>query len=454
MAETNLYDVAVIGAGPGGYPAALEARARGAKVLLLEKGHVGGLCLNLGCIPSKSYLDVGHKLAGFKALSALAEEPAALKLSWEKIRRRKDSAVSFLRGSIERTLKAAGVELVRAEGRFLSDKEIEAVSASGRRSVYAFRSAIVAAGTRPFFPPPFDAHAERLLDSDRIFDLSETPRRLAVIGGGAIGCELSCFFSEMGSEIVLIEKMPRLLPGEDEGVARLLQGSFEKRGIRVAVGATVEELAPQASGWKLRLAGGESLQADQVLVCVGRRAHAEGLGLEKAGVPETGSFVGVDGFLRTPARNIFAVGDINGLAPLAHAATAQGISAARSATGDLSRYDGSLVPRCLYTWPEVASVGLWKRDCLAQGIEIKAQRFFFAASGRALTEGETEGYMQILSDAATGRILGAQMIGPRVTELIHIISMAIRSGMGRGDFKGMIFAHPTLAEGIRETLER
>ena len=292
------------------------------------------------------------------------------------------------------------------------------------------------------------------MDSTDALGLERVPDRLLVVGGGAVGWEFAGLFQDMGTRVTLVEKTDQLLPGEDPGVVRVLRAAFECAGVRVLTGTTVESLAPRTPGWSARLSGGETVDVDDILVCVGRRPVLDGLGLDRAGVAVERGRVMVDDALQTSNPRVYAVGDVNGLSLLAHAAMAQGETAVDAVFGDRRPYRNDRVPRCLYTWPEVASVGEWAHTARASGRDVKTQRFFFKASARALASGDGEGFLQIVSEKNGGLVLGAQMVGPHVTELIHLVSVALEGGLTAERLRRVIFAHPTLAEGVREALSR
>ncbi|MBL0059257.1 MAG: dihydrolipoyl dehydrogenase [Elusimicrobia bacterium] len=444
--------IVVIGGGPGGEAAAKRAAALGAEVVLVERANLGGLCLNWGCIPSKVLLEGGRLFHRLRASSSL-DGVSSVSLSWEKLQEKKRSIVGNLRSSLEQRLAQLKVRVVRGDARFQNERSLVVTGPEGSREL-SFDAAVIATGSRPFFPPPFDRLTDQILDSDRVLSLPRVPQSLVVVGGGAVGLEFACLFQELGTRVTVVEKMAQILPGEEASVARLLRQSFEKRGMAVLTERTVATAEKAPDGWRLTLSGGETLSAEQVLVCVGRRPGLEGLGLEAAGVAVEGGRIAVNEFLQTSQPRLYAVGDVNGLSLLAHAAGAQGAAAVGHVFGEGGSYDPALVPRCLYTWPEVASVGEWSHSAQAKGLDLKAQRFFFQGSAKALADEDTEGLIQILSEKKTGRLLGAQIIGPHATELIHIFSVALKASMTVKDLHGVIFAHPTLAEGVREALAR
>ncbi|MGQ0645311.1 MAG: dihydrolipoyl dehydrogenase [Elusimicrobiota bacterium] len=447
--------ILIIGAGPGGEAAAKRAARRGAQVTLVDRGPLGGLCLNHGCIPSKALLESGRLWARLRSAAFLAGRDG-LRPRWDLMQKRKAEIVSSLRGAAAQNYARLGVRAVAGEASFSGPGRAVLRTDKGEEEIL-FDHAVVAVGSRPVLPPALAPFQDRLLDSDRALDLAQVPARLLILGGGAVGCEFACLFHELGSRVSLVEKTPGLLPGEDPAVARVLQNSFEKRGIKVFAGATATALkAPAIAGqeWTVELSNGEKVSADEVLACVGRRPAAENLGLESAGVKAENGRIAVNEYLQTSRPNIYAVGDVNGLSLLAHAASAQGETAVDHIFGDARPYANHLVPRCLYTWPEVASVGEWAYSAEAKGLSVKSQRFFFQGSPKAMASDETEGFLQIVSEKDGGKILGAQIAGPHATELIHVFSVALQAGLKTEDLRRIIFAHPTLSEGIKEALSR
>ncbi|NLO92519.1 MAG: NAD(P)/FAD-dependent oxidoreductase, partial [Elusimicrobia bacterium] len=420
-----------------------------------------GVCLNWGCIPSKSYLDAAHKVHGLVELKNLLTDDSAPVLdglkknvSWEKIQRRRQAVIEKLRMGLRKSFDAKGIRYVQGEASFISANKASVRSGQDTAEL-EFDSAIVAAGTVPFFPPPFDSARAGLLDSNSVFDLPRLPSSVIIVGGGVIGAEFSCFFNALGASVSIVEMAPSLLPAEDEALGRLLKTSFEKRGIKLHLGRKAVSVSAQpGQPKKLALDDGTELQADEIMVCVGRVAQLGGLGLENIGVNWDRRGVKVDPSFRAGPQNCFFVGDMNSLCMLAHAAGAQGSAAAELALGGSAYYDNSLIPRCVYTWPEIASIGMDRKQAEAAGFAVKQQKAFLLGSGRALAQDQTEGFFQILSDSATGRILGAQLAGASATELLHVLAVAMSAGLTAAQLKKTVFAHPTIAESIHEALSR
>jgi len=443
-------NVVVIGAGPGGYPAALRAASLGASVTLIEKNAVGGVCLNCGCIPSKSLLDAAHRFDVAAGLKNLAEEEnTAATPSWQKISARRAAVVAKLQAGIVALLKAKKVNIVAGEAKFLNAREIEA---AGQK--FPFDAAIIAAGTHAFIPPVFERHSAHILDNSNIFNLKEQPKTITIIGGGVIGCEFASLFNSLGTKVNIVELMPTLIPGEDETSVRVLTNAFTKRGINILTEKNAAKFEFKDGKKFITLESGEVLESDAVLIAVGRAAHLGGLGLENPGIGWTRRGVEVNPQTMQVKDNIFAAGDVTGLALLAHAATRQGEVAASNALGRKEIYDNNLVPRAVYTNPEISSVGLNKSQAEKQGLKIKINRAFFAANGRAAAQDETDGQIQIISDETSGKILGASIAGANASEIIHVFSVALAAGMTTAQLKNAVFAHPTFSEIVSEALNK
>ena len=450
--------VIIIGSGPAGYPAALRLKELGAEPTIVESWDFGGTCLNRGCIPSKSLLDVGYRVHSIDALKSLMADGKALDftpdmLSWDKIKDRRSSAVTKLRTSLEKIFQMKKIEIVRGKASFTGANEATIAAAAGP-VVKKFDCAIIASGTRPFFPPPFDAFRAQLTDSDRVFDLAKLPKSIIVVGGGVIGLEFACFFNSLGVEVSIVELLANILPGEDDTVVRTLKTSFEKRGIKFYLGKRTSTVEIVAGEKTLILDDGTKIAAQEVLVGAGRCPDLSSLGLEKLGLKWDRKGIKVDAHMRTGLETIYAAGDINGISLLAHSASRQGEIAAENIMGADLSFDEGIVPKCIYTWPEVGTVGLNKAQAEAKGLAVKTSRAYFLGIGKAVTHDETEGFAQIVYDAVDETILGAQIAGGSATELIHVLAVAVKFRLKRRDMREIIYAHPTMAEVIHEALNK
>lgn len=427
------YDLAIIGAGWAGFNAAKRAHDLGLKVVLIEREKTGGTCLNRGCIPTKALIQSAKVYSLAKKSRDFGVEIDSVKVDFSHIISRKDKIVESLLQGLNFSLK--GIDLIFGAARLVSANKIQL-----NGEVLESDSIIIASGSKPFELAGFKFDGSRILSSDDIINLKQLPASLLIIGGGVIGCEFASLFSHLGSQVTVVEKFSQLLPGEDPDLARKLEGIFKKRGIKVVTNTDATVFDPKGF--------------DLVLVCVGRIPMTEGLDLKDAGINLERGRVVVDEYLRTSTPNIYAAGDCTGKIMLAHYAAYQGKIAAENIVNanKLQKADNVNVPSCIFTDPEIASVGMKEETALANGIEIRVHRFDFLGSGMARILGETEGFIKIISDKSADKILGASLIGPRATELVAILALAITCGLKTSQIKGTIFAHPTLSESIHDAL--
>lgn len=452
--------IVIIGGGPAGYPAALKAASLGAKVTLVEKHKLGGVCLNCGCIPSKSLLDASHRFEIVKKIPALCAEGATEASSalfslrdWNKIKARRQAVTQKLAQGISFLLKKANVEVIQGTASFESENEIKIITEQGEVKLTC-DGVILATGSQAFFPPPFDAIRDKIYNNANIFDMPSLPERLIIVGGGVIGCEFADLMSALGVEVSVVEMQPRILPTEEEGAARVLSQALSKRGVKIFAGVSAVAAEEKEGIFKITLSDGKILEAQAVLAAIGRSVDLTELSLEKVGISWTRKGVQVNPETLQLKNNIYAAGDVNGLFLLAHAATRQGEVAACNLCGKAAIYHNDRVPKAIYTTPEVAAVGLSKREAAEKGYTVKTHKIFMLANGRALTQEASDGFFEIYSDEPTGLLLGACFVGINASELIHIISVALTAKMTTEQLREVIFAHPTVAEAIGEALGR
>lgn len=452
--------IVVIGAGPGGYPAALKAASLGAEVTLIEKDKVGGVCLNCGCIPSKSLLDAAHRFESARRLPALCEDGAEVcaqdltqKISWQKVQARQKAATQKLTAGIMTMLKAKKVTVIAGEASFKNAQEVLVKTAEGEQTL-PFDACILATGSTAFFPPVLQAVKDKVYDNSNIFDMPRLPKTLTIIGGGVIGCEFAELMHGFGVQVNIVEMQDRLLPLMDEGLSRALTQSFTKRGIRIYTSQSAQNVTCADGKKTVTLSDGTVLESEEILAAIGRSVDLSAMGLEALGISWSRKGVTVDPHTLLLKDNIYAVGDVNGLCLLAHAATRQGEVAAQNACGQTAQYHNEQVPSAIYTRPEIACVGLTKQAAQEQGIDVKFHKAFLLASGRAQAQDETEGYFELLSNRQTGQLLGANFCGANATELIHVVSVMLAAQMTVETAKEIIFAHPTLAESIGDALHK
>jgi len=447
--------VVVIGAGPGGYVAAIRAAQLGAQVTVIEEREVGGTCLNLGCIPTKAYVASSQvlsllKRAGDYGISVNGDVVADLK----KIAERKDKIVSTQVKGIRSLFKARNIELIEGRAQLAGERKVKVIKKDGTELEIDSQNIIIATGSRPASIPAFPVDGKRILSSDDMWSLSEIPRSLIIIGAGVIGCEFACIFRELGTEVTMVELLPRALSTEDEEISEIMERELKKKKIKLYTSVKVESATPSETGVTLNLSDGSVLSAEKVLVSIGRAFNSEDLGLEKIGI-EKGpkGEIRVNERMETNVKGIFAIGDVTGGILLAHVASKEGLVAARNVCGGDERIDYSVVPAAIFTSPEIASVGLREFQAKEKGIPVVTGTFQYRTLGKAHAMGEITGLFKIVADAKTDRILGVHIIGAHASDLIHEGALAIKAGLKVKDLAELIHAHPTLAEGLMEAAE-
>lgn len=453
MAETP-FDLIVIGAGPGGYVAAIRAAQLGMRVACVEKdASLGGTCLNVGCIPSKALLDSSELFFQAKHSFARHGVRAKVDLDLGAMMGRKDSVVSGLTRGIAGLFKKNKIESVRGTAKIAGAGKVAVMSADGERTLSG-RNILIATGSAPIELPSIPFDGKRIVSSTEALAFSQVPRRLIVVGAGAIGLELGSVWSRLGAQVTVLEFMDRIVPPMDMEMGRELKKMLEKQGLSfrlktVAESATIENGAVKLA-WKSEAETGVEV-CDKVLVAVGRKPFADSLGLAEAGVEmDRKGFVVVDKHYQTRVPGIYAIGDVIGGAMLAHKAEEEGVAAVERMAGQAGHVNYSAIPSVVYTDPEAASVGLSEEQAKAQGIEYRVGKFPLLANGRARALDSTDGFVKILADAKTDRLLGMHILGPRASDLIAEGAVAIEFAASAEDIARSVHAHPTLAEAIKE----
>jgi dihydrolipoamide dehydrogenase len=443
-------DVAVLGGGPGGYTAAIRAAQLGAKVACVEKEpELGGTCLRVGCIPTKAWVQTafGIKEAEetFAKLGVKVGEP---ELDFATANEWKDAVVKQMTGGVASLFKANGVEWVKGSGRF---KDASTIGVDGGEDV-SFKSAIVATGSYPLRPPIEGLDSARCVDSTGLLSQTEVPRRLVILGGGIIGCEFASIFRRFGSEVTIIEMLPKLIPAEDDDAAKELAKQFGKRGITLNLEKQCTKVEETGNGLTVHFGEGETVECDLMLVAVGRGPTVENLGLEEIGVEfDKRKGIAADEHRRTTVDNIYAVGDCAGYWQLAHTAFREGEVAAENALGHEAIVDNRAVPRPIYTDPEIAGVGLTEAEAREQyGDDVSTGMFPWVANARAVMQNETVGWVKSIHETRYGELLGLVMVGPHVTDLIEAGVVAIDAESTVETVADGMAAHPTLSEAIKE----
>ena len=459
---SNPFDVIVIGSGPAGYVCAIRCAQLGLSTAVVEQNVneqaqplLGGTCLNVGCIPSKALLDSSQRYAeaaGHLADHGIGVEGVSLDVAG--MMARKDKIVSQLTGGVSGLLKANGVTVITGSAVLLAGRQVEVTDASGEKSSHTADNIVLAAGSEPAAIPPAPVDGDRVVDSTGALCFEAVPERLGVIGAGVIGLELGSVWARLGADVVMLEAMDQFLPNMDEQIAAESAKIFAKQGLDIRLGARVTDVAVDGDTVSVAYTQGDSsetLEFDRLIVAVGRMPRTEKLFTADSGVTvDERGFVFVNDYCATEAPGVWAVGDIVRGPMLAHKGSEEGVMVAERIHGKAAQLNYDVIPSIIYTHPEVAAVGKTEQDLKAEGVNYKVGTFPFAAIGRAMASGETEGLVKILSDADSDQILGAHVVGPSAADLVQQIVIAIEMAASTEDLQLMVFGHPTMSEAVHE----
>ena len=456
MAEAS-FDLIVVGGGPGGYTAAIRASQLGMNTALVEREHLGGICLNWGCIPTKALLHASeiHQLLG--RLDEFGFEAGEVTFALDKVVARSRKVAKRLNAGVKHLMKKNGIRVFDGQARLLGSG-LSVAASDGSTTELQAPHRVLATGARPRTLPGLEPDGERIWTYKEAMVPDTMPERLLVVGSGAIGIEFASFYRDMGADVTVVEILTRILPAEDEEIAGLARKSFERQGIGIHTGARVVSTTPSGHGVTavLELADGTSqeLDVDRVISAVGIVGNTEDLGLEGTGVQVDRDHVVVDEWQRTGEAGVYAIGDLVGPPWLAHKASHEGVLCVEKIAGveGVHPLDHSLIPGCTYCRPQIASVGLSEEKAREEGYELKVGRFPFIANGKALALGETEGLVKTIFDARTGELLGAHLIGADVTELIQGYVVARTLEATESELMRAVFPHPTLSEAMHESV--
>ncbi|TAH39686.1 MAG: dihydrolipoyl dehydrogenase [Planctomycetota bacterium] len=455
MAEIKT-DVAVLGAGPAGYVCAIRLAQYGRKVVVVEQDNLGGTCLNVGCIPSKAMIVAGHFMERARTAAEMGISVGEPKLDIKKLVDWKSGVVRKLTGGVELLFKKRSIQWLKGKGTVVSPNSIDVKTADGVTRVSA-RDLVLASGSEPVTFPGFE-FGEHVWSSTEALAPAEVPHKLLIVGGGYIGMELGMFYAHIGTKVAVVEALDAILPGTDPELSRVVARKAQKAGIEFHTGSFAREWKKKGKGVEVRVETGgksQSLEADRILMTVGRRPVTAGIGLEAIGLKTVkAGFLEVNAQRQTKAPHVYAVGDIAGQPMLAHKGSAEGLAAAAAIAGIKgAAYDVRAVPAVIFTDPEIAYVGMTEDEARKAGHEVKTGRFSFGANGRALALRAAEGFIKVVADARDDVILGVQMVGPEVTELIAEATLAIEAGLTSEDVALTVHAHPTLPEVMMEACE-
>lgn len=446
-------DVIVIGGGPAGYVAALRAAQLSAKVTLVEERELGGTCVNRGCIPSKFMLHSVDIYQSIKAAEQYGITVAEVKLDLSEMQARKNVVVSKLVSGLQGRMDRNNVEVISGRAKLAASNKVEVDLGKGQKQIIQARNVIIATGSKPLAIPVPGADSPDILNSDKILSIGELPKSLVIIGGGAIGVEMATILAKMGCKITILEMMPHCLPTQDTDVVSVLEDALKGDGIRVYGSAQVNRIEDSGKG-KLVIFSQNSVQrkigAEGVAISVGYVPNIDSLGLDECGVAIDNKCIQVNERMQTSVPNIYAAGDVIGGMMLAYVGFAEGKVAADNAMGINSKIDYQAVPQCIFTSPEVASVGLTEAEAIAQEHELRIGRFPFVANGMAHILGECRGLVKIITEQKYGQVLGVHIVGPRATSIIPEAALAMKMEATFQDIAATIHAHPTLSEALWE----
>lgn len=449
MEEKKRFDVAILGSGPGGYPAAIRLAQNGKKVAIIEAGEIGGTCLNRGCIPTKALIANAEVLYNLRKFEKYGIHASNLKVNFPTMQEKKDETVLNLRKSLEGLILSNGIEILRGYGKFVGPRELKVTGKDNCR--VSADNIIIATGSESREVPAFTTDGTLIHSSTTILNLANLPESLAIVGGGVIGCEFASLFNELGVKITIIEMLDRLIPLESPILSDGLTRAFTSRGIQLELGSAVKSIDKTKNGVSITLSNGKKIDSSLALIAIGRSLNSANIGLEVAGVVQQKGAIVVDDEMKTNVPGVFAIGDVTGKSLYAHVATHQGIVAADNILGHKARMNYDAVPGVIFTIPEIGSCGMTLEEAKKRGLSnAKLTSYPLKALGKAQAAHQTEGFAQLVVDVKTGQILGAQVMGHEAGLLLAQICTAIANELTVECLTETIHAHPTLSEAWME----
>ena len=445
------YEVIIIGGGPGGYVAAIRAAQLGKKVAVVEANHLGGICLNWGCIPTKALLKNAEVFKLVQNAKKYGIETGEVSVNWEKMIKRSRDVAKRLSKGIEFLMKKNEIDYISARGKLLRSGKIETTDADGKIAEILADNIIVATGARAKWFPEMEPDGKQIITYKEAMIPKKQPKSMVIIGAGAIGVEFAHFYHTFGTEVTLIEALPNILPVEDLDISKELEKLFKKRKMNILTNTMVAKIEKLKSKVKVHLENGEIVEAEQALIAVGVKGNVEELGLEDCRIAVDKGWIKINAYLQTSLPNVYAIGDVAGPPWLAHKASAEGIIASEHIAGlnpEPMKYDN--IPGCTYCHPEVASVGLTEKAALEKGYEVKIGNFPFRGLGKSMAVGDTDGFVKVIYDARYGEMLGCHIIGAEATNLITEAVIARNLETTHHEVLKTIHPHPTLSEAIME----
>lgn len=446
------YDIAVIGGGPGGYVAAIRAAQLGAKVLLMEKEQLGGVCLHRGCIPTKTLLKSAEKWRDLLHCSDFGLHAENIRFDYDRIRERMLQVVEQLQKGIYQIVKSHSIDFKVGMATIEGTNQIR-ISSPSSEEQYAVKKIIIATGSLPMKLPVPGADLLGVINSDDLLAMTTIPQSMVVVGAGAVGIEFAAILQTLGCQVTIVEYMPTILPSADHELVKRMGLILRKQGIKMMTNSKVTSIKEEENGLMIQITdskGEQFIKAEKVLAAIGREPKVSGLGLDKLGVQYDKKGITVNARMETTIEGIYAIGDVTGHHMLAHIASEEGIVAAENALGGNSIMDYTAVPACVYTTPEMAMVGMTEQEAAKQVNTIKVSKFNFAANGKAISMGESDGLAKIVADGSNGQVLGMHILGPHASDLIMEGTLAIRNGLSANEIAHTIHPHPSLSETIME----
>ena len=449
-------DVVIIGGGPGGYVSAIKAAHLGLKAVLVEKDKLGGVCLNRGCIPTKALVSTAELLNHLQRAGEFGIQVKDYSFDFPAVMKRKDLITQRLSSGVGQLMKANQVRVARGEGQIVEPGKVEVTNTAGEKELIKTKNIIIATGSKVMKLPIPGIDSEGVITSDEALSLSELPSRMLIIGGGVVGIEFAGIFKALGVEITLVEMLPRILPPVDEEIARRLTQLLKRKGIEILTDCKVKEIKSTNQNLEVLVStsdGEKKIETEKILLAAGRVPELGNIDVQRLGIELDGKAIRVDKKMRTNIPGIYAVGDVVGRIMLAHVASREGIVAVENISGKETLMDYKVVPNCVFSMPEVASVGLTEEEARKENNNIKVSKFPFMANGKALGMGETEGMVKIIADADTSELLGFHILGAHASDLIAEGALALSMEATAFEIINTIHAHPTLAEAIAEAAE-
>ena len=452
----NKIDVLIIGGGPGGYVAAIKAVHLGLKTVLIEKDKLGGVCLNKGCIPTKALVATAETIYHIQRAREFGIHLRGYSLDFAAIMERKDRIVRMVSSNLDQLTKSNKIRVIKGEGQIVEPGEVEVLFEEGQREILHTKNIIIATGSKVMKLPIPGIDSDGVITSDEALSLKELPSRMIIIGGGVVGIEFASIFKALGVEITIVEMLPRILPSIDEEISRRLTQILKRKGIGIITDCKVKDIRKDNQNLGIlvsKLEGGIILEAEKVLLAAGRVPELGNIDVQGLGIKLDKGVIKVDGRMRTNIPGIYAIGDVVGKIMLAHVASREGIVAVENIFGKKVSMDYKAVPNCVFSIPEVASVGLTEEEARRGNSNIKVSKFPFRANSKALIMGETEGMVKIIANGDNLKLLGVHILGVHASDLIAEVTLALSMGATAKDIINTIHAHPTLEEMIAETAE-